>query len=104
MNSSTRWSSAFADNQWWRVDLGSAQSIDSVELNWEAAYARTYKIQVSSDATSFTDVASVTLASATVERRSLPAVSARYVRVLCLTRATPYGFSFGDASVFGPPA
>ena len=40
----TRWSSGFADNQWWQVDLGSAVSIDKVELNWEDAYASRYKI------------------------------------------------------------
>ncbi|MDQ3609593.1 MAG: discoidin domain-containing protein, partial [Actinomycetota bacterium] len=101
-DSSTRWSSAFADNQWWQVDLGTTRDVSAVELNWETAYARTYKIQTSTDGATFTDVASVTLDSAKVERTTFPTVSARYVRVMGLTRATEFGFSFWDAKVFGP--
>src|SRR4051812_13377802 len=38
-SSTTRWSSAFTDNQWWQVDLGSVRRVSRVELNWEDAYA-----------------------------------------------------------------
>jgi hypothetical protein len=100
-DSSTRWSSAVADNQWWQVDLGATYTVNAVELNWEVAYASSYKIQVSSDGSTFTDVASVTLDSARVERTEFPATTARYVRVLGLIRATPYGLSFWDARVEG---
>ena len=99
---STRWSSSYADNQWWQVDLGSAVSVSSVSVVWEAAYASSYKIQVSTDGVSFTDVATVTGTGAGVKSTSFAAVSARYVRVLGLTRATPYGFSFFTVQVFGP--
>src|SRR6478735_3216491 len=54
-NSTTRWSSGFADGQWWRVDLGSVRQVDTVALNWEAAYASSYKIQLSLDGTTSTD-------------------------------------------------
>src|SRR5829696_1393217 len=37
-NAGTRWSSAFADPQWIRVDLGSARAVSRVVLRWEAAY------------------------------------------------------------------
>ncbi len=33
----TRWSSSYADDQWWQVDLGSARPVDAVESDWEAA-------------------------------------------------------------------
>ncbi len=101
-NSSTRWSSTFADGQWWRVDLGSVQQVNSVSLNWEAAYASSYKIQVSSDGTTFTDVATVSNSQPGWKTTSFTAVAARYVRVLGVTRATQYGISFWDAQVFGP--
>src|SRR5687767_1460433 len=39
-NLGSRWSSAFADPQWLRIDLGSAQAIGQVVLRWEAAYGR----------------------------------------------------------------
>lgn len=58
--------SAEQDNEWWQVDLGAAKTIDTVELNWSQDYGKTYKIQVSSDGTSFADVASVRISAAGV--------------------------------------
>ncbi|MFJ1588168.1 discoidin domain-containing protein [Streptomyces sp. NPDC088197] len=55
----SRWSSEYLDNQWIQVDLGSAQSFDRVVIVWEAAYPKTYTIQVSADAKTWTDVKSV---------------------------------------------
>jgi glucose/arabinose dehydrogenase len=101
-SSTTRWSSSFADNQWWQVDLGSAQQVNEVRLNWEDAYASRYLIQTSTDGTNFTQAADVTTTSAGPKATTFAARSARYVRVLGVTRATPYGISFWDASVFGP--
>ncbi|MBX6384520.1 MAG: discoidin domain-containing protein, partial [Microbispora sp.] len=43
----TRWSSAFSDPQWLQVDLGATATVSQVVLNWEAAYATAFKIQVS---------------------------------------------------------
>lgn len=55
-NGGTRWSSAAADNQWIRVDLGANSAINRVVLNWEAAYASTYQLQVSADGTNWVTV------------------------------------------------
>ena len=101
-NSGTRWSSAFADNQWWQVDLGTAQPVDTVKLNWEDAYATQYQILTSTDGTNFTQAADVTNSGPGIKTTTFTARSARYVRVMGLTRATPYGFSFWDAAVYGP--
>ena len=101
-NTSTRWSSAFKDSQWWQVDLGGAQQVNKVTVNWEAAYASQYKIQTSLDGTTFTTQATVTGTGAGVKTTAFTAVSARYVRILGVTRATPYGISFWEAQVFGP--
>ena len=59
-NTGTRWSSAFSDPQWLEVDLGSSQSICQVGLNWEAAYATAFQIQVSTDNTNWTSIYSTT--------------------------------------------
>src|ERR1700722_14055461 len=59
-NTSTRWSSAFSDPQWLQVDLGSSQTICEVTLDWEAAYATAFQIQVSPDGTNWTTVYSTT--------------------------------------------
>src|SRR2546421_5497128 len=48
-NTGTRWSSAFSDPQWLQVDLGATATVDQVVLNWEAAYATAFQIQVSTN-------------------------------------------------------
>lgn len=98
---STRWSSSWQDNQWWQVDLGTTQSIDTVAIDWEAAYAKSYAIQVSSDGGAFVGVASVSNGAAGWVATTFPAVSARYIRVLGLTRGTQYGFSAWSIQAFG---
>ena len=56
----TRWSSAASDPQWLEVDLGSPQQICSVGIQWEAAYASAFSIQVSNDNATWTTVYSTT--------------------------------------------
>jgi hypothetical protein len=58
-NPSTRWSSAYEDNQWIQVDLGSVVAFDQVVIVWESADALSYAIQVSDDGTTWTDVETV---------------------------------------------
>ena len=48
-NPGTRWSSEYEDDQWIQVDLGSPSAFDRVAIVWEAAYPKTYVIQVSDD-------------------------------------------------------
>ncbi|MEV8394771.1 MULTISPECIES: discoidin domain-containing protein [unclassified Streptomyces] len=55
----TRWSSAYKDNQWIRVDLGESVSFDRVVVVWEPAYPKTYVIQVSDDGATWTDVKAI---------------------------------------------
>jgi len=44
-NASTRWSSAWSDPQWIQIDLGSAQSVCEVVLQWEPASAKAYSAE-----------------------------------------------------------
>ena len=50
----TRWSSEWSDPQWITVDLGSESEISRVKLSWEKAFARAYRIEVSTDGSTFT--------------------------------------------------
>ena len=59
-NASTRWGSAFTNNEWIYVDLGSTTTISRVVLNWEAAYGSGYQIQVSDNATTWTTIFTTT--------------------------------------------
>ncbi|GGM25021.1 hypothetical protein GCM10010129_81950 [Streptomyces fumigatiscleroticus] len=104
----TRWSSAFADDQWIRVDLGSAQSFDRVDLVWEQAYALTFVVQVSEDGEQWTDAASVDntavplpfdTADASLRVTDFEPRTARYVRVSCGIRNTSWGSSLWSLAV-----
>ncbi|MGQ4420484.1 discoidin domain-containing protein, partial [Streptomyces sp. SAS_269] len=50
----TRWSSAATDDQWFQVDLGATATVSQVVLNWEAAYGKDYKVQLSKDGSTWT--------------------------------------------------
>jgi NedA-like, galactose-binding domain/Calcineurin-like phosphoesterase len=101
-NSATRWGSAWLDDQWWRVDLGSLRSVDAVAVNWEDALASSYRIQLSTDGSTFADAATVSIAQEGWKLTTFAAANARYVRVLGVTRSKQFGISFWDAQVFGP--
>lgn len=100
-NQGTRWSSAFADPQWLRVDLGSVKQLTRVTLNWEAAYAKAYQIQTSTDGNTWTTVYSTTTSVGGTQNVNISA-SGRYVRVYGTVRATPYGYSLWEFQVYGP--
>ena len=89
-NTGTRWSSAFADPQWLQVDLGATATIDQVVLNWEAAFARSFQIQVSANGTSWTTVYSTTTGAGGVQTLTVSG-SGRYVRMNGTVRATANG-------------
>lgn len=82
------WDSAAGDDQWITVDLGSATDINRVILKWNVAAAKAFKIQTSTDQTSWKDVFSTTLGSSnSVTDEAFPTTSARYVRMLATQRA-----------------
>ncbi|MCT9007326.1 beta-1,3-glucanase family protein [Streptomyces rhizosphaerihabitans] len=100
-NTGTRWSSAFSDPQWLRVDLGSVQQLTRVTLNWEAAYATAFQIQTSTDANTWATAFSTTTGTGGTQNIGVSG-NARYVRILGTTRATPYGYSLWEFQVYGP--
>ncbi|MER7831994.1 discoidin domain-containing protein [Streptomyces sp. NPDC095602] len=96
----TRWSSAFSDPQWLRVDLGAAAAISQVELRWEAAYAKAYRIETSQNGTDWTTAYSTTSGAGGTETLNVSG-TARYVRMLGTARATGYGYSLWEFKVYG---
>jgi PKD repeat protein len=98
----SRWGSEYIDNQWWQVDLGSARQVDRVRINWETAYASRYRISTSTDGTTFSTAAEVSITQAGVETTSFTARGARYLRVTGLQRGTAWGISMWDVNVYGP--
>ncbi|MEV0041026.1 discoidin domain-containing protein, partial [Streptomyces sp. NPDC050804] len=96
----TRWSSAAADPQWLQIDLGATAAISSVVLNWETAYATSFKIQVSGDARNWTDIHSTTAGPGGSQTLTVSG-SGRYVRMYGTARATGYGYSLWEFQVYG---
>ena len=106
-NSATRWSSGqwmqATSTGWIDVDLGGLYSISEVRLNWEAAYAVDYQIQVSRDALNWVAIKTVSgnQSKGPVDFAGLVGTG-RYVRIFC-TRTSPGSdnFSLYDFQVFG---
>ncbi|MGF7232854.1 discoidin domain-containing protein, partial [Arachidicoccus sp.] len=99
-NASSRWASKSSDQQWIYIDLGHTQNINRVVLNWENAYAKTFKIQVSEDAKDWKDV-STSAGKVGLQTIYFDDQTARYVRMLGLQRATGWGYSLWSFDVYG---
>ncbi|WP_214319665.1 glycosyl hydrolase family 8 [Nonomuraea sediminis] len=100
-NTGTRWASQEGhDPEWIRVDLGSTATISRVKLIWEAAYAKSYKIQTSPDGTTWTDVSSTTSGDGGTDDLTVSG-SGRYVRMYGTARGTSYGYSLWEFQVYG---
>ena len=99
-NIGTRWASGRTDNEWIYVDLGATYNVNKVILSWEAAYGKSYKIQVSTNATTWTDVYSTTTGDGGDDTITFTTTSARYVRMLGLLRGTQYGYSLWEYEVY----
>ena len=97
-NTGTRWSSAFSDPQWIQVDLGAIAAVDQVVLIWEAAYARSFQIQVSPDGSAWTTIFSTTAGTGGTQTLAVSGTG-RYVRMNGTVRATPYGYSLWEFAI-----
>ncbi|WP_379131860.1 discoidin domain-containing protein [Paenibacillus sp. sgz500958] len=97
----TRWETVHAvDPQWIQVDLGSAQTISRVVLNWEGAYAKSYTVEISANGTNWQSVYSTTTGDGGNDEVTFAATSARYVKVTGTVRGTQYGYSLWELSVY----
>lgn len=104
VNNTSRWNSSNNANDFLMVDLGQARTIQKVVIDWEAnRYAASYKIQVSDDGKTWTDVKSVTGNVNALTTDTFDAVTARYVKmqgVQCKSGASEYGIF--EIRVYGP--
>jgi hypothetical protein len=98
----TRWASAMgSDPQWIYVDLGSTQTISRVKITWEAAYATSYQIQTSTDASTWTTIKTVTGNTGGVNDNTGLSGSGRYVRIYGTSRInSSWGYSIYELEVY----
>ncbi len=103
-NGTTRWESAHQlDPSWISVDLGSAYSLGSIVLDWEAANAADYLLQGSNDNNNWATLATKT-GGTFGNRTDTVAVSGsyRYVRMYGQTRSSgnSWGYSIFSFKVY----
>ncbi|WP_432887628.1 penicillin acylase family protein [Kribbella sp. CA-245084] len=96
----TRWASDWSDPQWLKVDLGNEQTVRRVVLDWEAAYGKAYKVEVSRDGATWQQVYTTTTGDGGEDVVRFAPTQARYVRVTGTQRATSYGYSLYEFQVF----
>lgn len=105
-NGATRWASALnAASASVTIDLGNYYDISGARLQWEAAYARAYNIQISTDNVNFSNpIFSKNNGADGVENLSF-AGQGRYLRINLTGKANPnWGYSLWEVSVFGDSA
>ncbi len=103
-NTGTRWESAYSDPQWIYVDLGAVKTVTEVRIDWQHAAAKDYRIDVSNDAVNWSAAVVTKTGGIAVDHRIDDltgfSVSARYVRMFGTARATQYGYSIWELTVY----
>lgn len=99
----TRWESQHdIDPSWLVVELSQKTLISSINIRWENACAKEYKIQVSTDKSEWKDVAAV-MDGQPGEKRLIDfkPVEAKYIRVFCEKRFHPWwGYSIFEIKAY----
>ena len=101
----TRWASEKSEPQTLDLDLGEVVTVNRVVINWEAAYATNYQLQIATNAAGpFTTIYSNAAGDGGTDDVKSPALTqrdGRYVRMNGITRKTIYGFSIYEIAVYG---
>lgn len=98
----TRWSSLFEDPQWLTIDLQGVYAIDNISLFWETASALAYEIEISTDYTNWTTLASISSGRGENEEHIVNG-QGRFLRFYFTNRNTEYGYSLFEVEVYGEP-
>ena len=106
--SDTRYAADGVDDAHFYVDLGNIEKVNKVVIDWEASYAKEYKLQMSMDCATWTDVAVVSKTDDSTDVITWPYyLETRYVQFKGIERSTQpdgvkYGYSFFSFEVYGP--
>ncbi|MFI5067396.1 MAG: discoidin domain-containing protein, partial [Streptosporangiales bacterium] len=103
-NTSTRFSSdAYqAAGQWFQVNLGSAQTFNQIEMDsggYGGDYARGYNVEVSSNGSTFTSVATGT-GTSSPETVTFTAQTAQYIRVVLTASSSTNWWSIVEFTAY----
>lgn len=90
-----------ASNQWISVDLGDYYNVNEIKLNWEGTGAEEYKLQVSLDGETWTDITHAQHSNGGIETYNYNGVTARYVKMQGIKPNSIYGYSLWEFEVYG---
>ena len=93
------WMSASAEQEWIYVDLGSRSTFDTVKLHW-INKASEGKIQVSDDAKTWSDIASLPGGESSLDEVACKG-KARYVRILMQKPANGKNYLLSEVEIMG---
>jgi hypothetical protein len=100
-NGTTRWSSAYSDPQWIYVDLGAVYNVNRIKITWETALGKNYSLEGSTNASTWTNIKTITNNTALVNDNTGLSAKARYIRMYGTARGTTYGYSIYELEVYG---
>lgn len=102
-SSSSRWGSTEQNveyaNEWLQVDLQKEETLNKIVINWEAAYAKEYNVQISSDNQDWTPVYTTTVGQGGVVEIAINNLKARYLKVNCTRKVATYQTNFYGYSI-----
>ncbi|MER8187179.1 discoidin domain-containing protein [Kitasatospora sp. NPDC094015] len=96
----TRWASDWSDDQWLRIDLPATTVVKRVTLDWERAYGRAYRIEVSTEGTTWQTVWSTDSGDGGLDTAQFAGVPARQIRIHGVHRGTDWGYSLHEVGVY----
>ncbi|MFD0717284.1 discoidin domain-containing protein [Paenibacillus sp. GCM10027626] len=102
-NAATSWSSAYSNNQWWKVDLGTAKTFNTVVIKWLSAYGKDYDIKISDNNTNWTTVYQKRGGIGGNDVLVMNPQSARYIMVQGIARGSKFGYAFSEFEVYEGP-
>ncbi|WP_346433596.1 discoidin domain-containing protein [Nonomuraea composti] len=101
LDPASRWATAaWSDPGWIYVDLGATAQVSKVILQWDPAYARSFQLQTSPDAATWTTIYSTTSGTGFKQTLNVSGTG-RYVRMYGTQRAGAYGYSLWEFQVYG---
>lgn len=99
-NPATRWSSApTGAEQWLQLDLGSARTFNAVQIKWEVAFPKVYRVEVSDDAKTWRAIGEGAGREGLTELR-VPETPAPHLRIVMSQPATGWGYSIWEVELF----
>ncbi|WP_238018807.1 discoidin domain-containing protein [Dactylosporangium sp. AC04546] len=95
----TRWAASQDPNNWIQVDLGATVTLREVVLRWETSYAKSYRLQASTDGSTWRDAYTQANSPGGTERLAVSG-QARYVRMQGVALSGQWGYSLYEMEVY----